>query len=146
MGMLASCGGSETKEVLETLPHLVTKSDNYELSDEQRDKLNEAMAAGEIENFSTAADGVPTCVDMGLSVYWATFNVGANNPYEYGEYYAWAETEPKENYNARSYKYGISNFDKKTKYYKALNSSPNFRLGLVRARGKFLQYPIRPPF
>lgn len=116
MGMLASCGGSETKEVLETLPHLVTKSDNYELSDEQRDKLNEAMAAGEIENFSTAADGVPTCVDMGLSVYWATFNVGANNPYEYGEYYAWAETEPKENYNARSYKYGISNFDKKTKY------------------------------
>jgi hypothetical protein len=116
MGMLASCGGSETREVIETLPHLVTKSDNYELSDEQRDKLNEAMAAGEIENFSTAADGVPTCVDMGLSVYWATFNVGANNPYEYGEYYAWAETEPKENYNARSYKYGISNFDKKTKY------------------------------
>ena len=116
MGMLASCGGSETKEVLETLPHLVTKSDNYELSDEQRDKLNEAMAAGEIENFSTAADGVPTCVDMGLSVYWATFNVGANNPYEYGEYYAWAETEPKENYNARSYKYGIRHYDKKTKY------------------------------
>ena len=30
------------------------------------------------------------CVDLGLSVKWATCNVGASSPEEYGNYYAWA--------------------------------------------------------
>lgn len=34
-------------------------------------------------------------VDLGLSVKWATCNVGAQTPEEYGEYYAWGETRPK---------------------------------------------------
>ena len=33
-------------------------------------------------------------VDLGLSVKWATCNVGANSPEEYGNYYAWGETTP----------------------------------------------------
>ena len=33
-------------------------------------------------------------VDLGLSVKWATFNVGATKPEEYGDYFAWGETEP----------------------------------------------------
>ena len=33
-------------------------------------------------------------VDLGLSVKWATFNVGATAPEEYGDYYAWGTTEP----------------------------------------------------
>lgn len=33
-------------------------------------------------------------VDLGLSVRWATFNVGATAPEEYGDYFAWGETEP----------------------------------------------------
>ena len=33
-------------------------------------------------------------VDLGLSVYWATCNLGASSPEEYGDYYAWGETEP----------------------------------------------------
>lgn len=36
----------------------------------------------------------PEYVDMGLSVKWATFNVGAYSPESYGDYYAWGETEP----------------------------------------------------
>lgn len=36
----------------------------------------------------------PEYVDLGLSVNWATFNVGATAPEEYGDYYAWGETEP----------------------------------------------------
>lgn len=32
-------------------------------------------------------------VDLGLSVKWATHNVGATKPEEYGDYYAWGETE-----------------------------------------------------
>lgn len=34
-------------------------------------------------------------VDLGLSVKWATRNLGASSPEEYGNYYAWAETEPR---------------------------------------------------
>ena len=36
----------------------------------------------------------PEFVDLGLSVKWATFNVGATAPHEYGDYFAWGETEP----------------------------------------------------
>ncbi len=37
-------------------------------------------------------------VDLGLSVKWATCNVGASSPEEYGDYFAWGETSPKSNY------------------------------------------------
>lgn len=37
-------------------------------------------------------------VDLGLSVKWATCNVGAHSPSDYGDYYAWGETKPKKNY------------------------------------------------
>ncbi len=38
-------------------------------------------------------------VDLGLSVKWATCNVGANSPYDYGDYFAWGETETKSDYS-----------------------------------------------
>ena len=38
-------------------------------------------------------------VDLGLSVKWATCNVGANKPEEYGNYYAWGETRTKSSYD-----------------------------------------------
>ena len=43
-------------------------------------------------------------VDLGLSVKWATCNVGANSPEEYGDYFAWGEVEPKGLYNWNTYK------------------------------------------
>ena len=45
-------------------------------------------------------------VDLGLSVKWATCNVGANTPEAYGNYYAWGETTTKSNYLWNTYKYG----------------------------------------
>ena len=45
-------------------------------------------------------------VDLGLSVKWATCNVGANKPEEYGNYYAWGETITKSSYtsdNSKTY-------------------------------------------
>ena len=38
-------------------------------------------------------------VDLGLSVKWATKNVGANSPSDYGGYYAWGETSIKDSYD-----------------------------------------------
>lgn len=42
-------------------------------------------------------------VDLGLSVKWATMNVGADAPQDAGDYYAWGELEPKEVYNWVTY-------------------------------------------
>lgn len=42
-------------------------------------------------------------VDLGLSVKWAICNVGANNPEEYGNYFAWDETQPKDTYTDSNY-------------------------------------------
>ena len=44
-------------------------------------------------------------VDLGLSVKWATCNVGANTPEEYGDYSAWGEVETKESYEPNNYKF-----------------------------------------
>lgn len=42
-------------------------------------------------------------VDLGLSIKWATCNVGATKPEEYGDYFAWGETKPKEVYDWSTY-------------------------------------------
>ncbi len=48
-------------------------------------------------------------VDLGLSVKWATCNVGASSPSDYGNYYAWGETNTKEGYYTwETYKYYLS--------------------------------------
>ena len=55
-------------------------------------------------------------VDLGLSVKWATMNVGASKPEDYGGYYAWGETEPKEVYNWSTYKHCRGSETTLTKY------------------------------
>lgn len=46
-------------------------------------------------------------VDLGLpsGTLWATCNVGANSPDEYGDYFAWGETKPKSEYSWSTYKW-----------------------------------------
>ena len=55
-------------------------------------------------------------VDLGLSVKWATCNVGATKPEEYGDYFAWGETQPKSNYDWSTYKYCNGSYNTLTKY------------------------------
>ena len=51
-------------------------------------------------------------VDLGLSVKWATCNVGANSPEEFGDYFAWGEVSPKESYTEDNCTtYGVSMTD-----------------------------------
>ena len=46
----------------------------------------------------------PKSVDMGLSVRWAPYNIGATSPYDYGDFYAWGETAVKTDYSAKTSK------------------------------------------
>lgn len=48
-------------------------------------------------------------VDLGLSVYWCSCNVGAESPEEYGDYFAWGETKPKSSYSKETYSYYNTN-------------------------------------
>ena len=51
-------------------------------------------------------------IDLGLpsGTLWATYNVGATKPTEYGDYFAWGETEPKNVYDWNTYKYAKASF------------------------------------
>ena len=57
-------------------------------------------------------------VDLGLpsGTKWATCNVGATKHEEYGDYFAWGETEPKTTYNWSTYKWCNGNDNTQTKY------------------------------
>lgn len=47
-------------------------------------------------------------VDLGLSVKWATCNVGASSPSDYGSYFAWGETTPKSEYTWENYRFRLA--------------------------------------
>ena len=58
-------------------------------------------------------------VDLGLpsGTLWATCNIGANSPEEFGWYFAWGETDPKVNYDWSTYKWSSDGTSKHlTKY------------------------------
>ena len=49
-------------------------------------------------------------VDLGLSVMWASKNVGTENPERSGGYYAWGETQEKTCYDENSYEHQVKTF------------------------------------
>ena len=59
------------------------------------------------ENGSQGGQDTHEAVDLGLpsGTKWASCNVGATKPEEYGGYYAWGEVEEKEVYDESTYKY-----------------------------------------
>ncbi len=64
------------------------------------------------------SDGQHEYVDLGLpsGTLWATCNVGASRPEEYGDYFAWGETTPKEVYKQGTYTWCRGTSDSMTKY------------------------------
>ena len=69
----------------------------------------------------TAPDGYENgyeYVDLGLpsGLKWATMNVGASKPEEYGDYFAWGETQPKTDYSWSTYKWCNGSEKTQTKY------------------------------
>ena len=74
--------------------------------------LSTDQKAGTLEIQSIAieeksATPVHEFVDLGLpsGTLWATRNVGASSPEDYGNYYAWGETTTKSTFNLITYKY-----------------------------------------
>ena len=70
-----------------------------------------------VANFATYIGG-HEYVDLGLpsGTLWATCNVGADAPEEYGDYFAWGETQPKTIYDWSTYQYCNGSENTLTKY------------------------------
>ena len=76
---------------------------------------------------------IPEAVDLGLSVKWASFDIGASHPGEIGSFFAWGETEPKDKaYNWKNYslcEYGYLSLTKYN-YDTEYGANPDNRIGL----------------
>ena len=57
-------------------------------------------------------DSKVEAIDLGLSVKWASFNVGAEAPEEMGNHYAWGELSPKTEYSSSTYKFYDNGYTK----------------------------------
>ena len=68
--------------------------------------------------FETGTSNGYGYVDLGLSVKWATCNVGATTPEEYGDYFAWGGTITKSNYSSSNCPtYGLSKSELQSRGY-----------------------------
>jgi hypothetical protein len=59
---------------------------------------------------------IAEAIDLGLSVKWASFNLGASTPEGYGHYFAWGEVDMKSGYSWSNYKYCNGSSSTMTKY------------------------------
>lgn len=90
-----------------------------------------AVKYGAVKSFTTKEPTIPGgAVDLGIvmtrtdgttyKLYWAKSNLSdkglCTNPEDYGDYYAWGETEPKESYSWSTYKFDTSSSTALTKY------------------------------
>lgn len=91
--------------------------------------VNDAEFASSVKSFTTLDYQTPELVDLGLSVKWASFNLGATKPENYGGYYQWAGTTDVTdksiylNYSNCPYHTGSSSSTGWTKYVPSGKSS-----------------------
>ena len=84
--------------------------DTYSVSDV--DSVVFVDATEDIVSSDTTYINGYAAVDLGLSVLWATCNIGADSPEDYGDYFAWGETETKDSYtSSNSVTYYVSMSD-----------------------------------
>lgn len=93
----------------ERLLHLQKEKEEHQRKENERKRLEQSVVEKDPYNGHSY-------VDLGLSVKWATCNVGANTPEAYGDYFAWGETEPKTTYDWTTYKWCRGSNATLTKY------------------------------
>ena len=75
-------------------------------------------------------------VDLGLSVKWSTCNIGATKPNEFGDFFAWGETVPKDSYLLENYKLCVKVDSWTDVEYSKYNVEPDAKNKNVIIRGK----------
>lgn len=88
-------------------------------------RISDGTAFCSSEFFQLSLTFIPEgAVDLGLSVYWASCNLGANKPEEAGSRYAWGETESKTYFSDSNYKWLGYEYDGMP-YYTKYNATDN---------------------
>ena len=97
----------------------IAQSDSYSMQVYLSDGGMESFVVSEVDSVvfvetevvssdTTYVNGY-AAVDLGLSVKWATCNIGADSSEDYGNYYAWGETETKDSFTkSTSVTYSVS--------------------------------------
>lgn len=98
-----------------TLAYLLPGGSSWN-AEEPGNETPDTGADEEGENADSIAITTGEAIDLGLSVKWASCNVGATSPEEYGGYYAWGETEEKDLYSWSTYKWCNGTENSMTKY------------------------------
>ncbi len=102
-GCLIAGASDHTGSYSISLPDLLSGTKYYFII---RADVDDVKWQSEVKTFTTLAPQyVGNAVDLGLSVKWADCNIGAGQPHEFGEQYAWGETEPKAGYLWETYKW-----------------------------------------
>ena len=102
-----------------TLPYTVTQTYKQQTIVVSGYGYGEGMQNSEaVEQSFEVPANLDGYVDLGLpsGTLWATCNVGASAPEEFGDYFAWGETEPKDYYDWSTYKWCNGNEETLTKY------------------------------
>ena len=91
-----------------------TPNDNDILYAKLYDINGNVLAQDTVHAGESTGDWVDLSLPSGL--LWATRNVGASSMEDYGDYFAWGETSPKEVYNVSTYRYCNGDWGQLTKY------------------------------
>lgn len=112
--------GNENLRLNETLEILQKQQEHQQSHAQQHD-----IEGDEDQYYVYTVNGYEF-IDLGLpsGVKWATCNVGAESPNDYGNYYAWGEIKTKSNYSSGSVTYGkkIGDISGRTRYDAAASS------------------------
>ena len=92
-----SCEATNSDNIVFTLNDTSDDSNKqYSVTGKSLNATEDSFKAISIDysKFKEGASDIPDgCVDLGLSVFWASCNLGASKPTEYGGYYQWAGTK-----------------------------------------------------
>ena len=104
-GEAARIEAEKSAAELKRMQDSIEKADRERAAFEERKRIEQAQKEEAEQKLKEAArsrrgeENGHEWIDIGLSVKWATCNVGAASPSDYGQYYAWGETATKSRYN-----------------------------------------------
>ncbi len=99
--------------------HSITARKSESYTDAERGQYSEDETEFQSYNHNKFQRANSDYVDLGLpsGILWATCNVGATKPEEYGQYFAWGETTTKEEYTIENYKWSKNGDDRSYSKY-----------------------------
>ena len=105
------CDGKEwldVKEISSSSAKSSSSTKKSSSSEKTDGTSSDAKSSSSAKNSSSSVEEKYKAVDLGLSVDWAEVNIGAENAADFGDYFAYGETETKDEYSENTLIYNVS--------------------------------------